>query len=68
LRIAIANTKKLNMTTSKFLTKMQRVADELAVVGPPVPEDERVSYVLTGLGLATTHWLLPLVLLPRQYP
>jgi hypothetical protein len=29
---------------------MQHIADELAVVGKPVPEDEHVSFILAGLG------------------
>jgi hypothetical protein len=50
LRVALANTKKLNLSTLEFLTKMQRIADELASAGRPIPEDEHVSYVLAGLG------------------
>jgi hypothetical protein len=50
LRVALANTKKLNKTTSEFLTQMQRIADELAAAGRPVPEDEHVSFILAGLG------------------
>jgi hypothetical protein len=50
LRVALANTKKLNLSTSEFLTKMQRIADELTAAGHPVPEDEHVSYVLAGFG------------------
>jgi siderophore synthetase component len=50
LRIALANTKKLGMTTSAFLVNMQSIADELAGAGHPVPDDEMVSYILAGLG------------------
>jgi hypothetical protein len=50
LRIALANTKKLNQTTHAFFAKMQGFADELAAAGKPVPEDELVSFLLAGLG------------------
>jgi hypothetical protein len=47
LRISLANTKKLNMSTVTYLTKMQGVVDELAMAGCP---REHVSFVLAGLG------------------
>ncbi|KAK1647712.1 hypothetical protein QYE76_065517 [Lolium multiflorum] len=50
LRVALANTKKLSMTTPAFLAKMQSIADDLAAAGRPVPDDEMVSYILVGLG------------------
>jgi hypothetical protein len=50
LRIALANTKKLQMTTSAFLTKMQTIVDELASAGCPISSREHVSNILAGLG------------------
>jgi hypothetical protein len=50
LCVGIADTKKLNMTTPAFLAKMQRIADELAAAGRPVPEDEQVPFILASLG------------------
>jgi hypothetical protein len=50
LRVAIANTKKLEKTTSEFLPVMQQIADELVAAWRHVPEDEQVSYILAGLG------------------
>jgi hypothetical protein len=50
LRIALANTKKNNMSLSAFFTKMQGYADEMAAAGKPLPEDELVSFLLAGLG------------------
>ncbi|KAK1664303.1 hypothetical protein QYE76_052462 [Lolium multiflorum] len=50
LRIALANTKKLSMSTQAFFAKMQGIADELAAAGKPVPDDELVSFLLAGLG------------------
>jgi hypothetical protein len=50
LRIALAISKKLNLSTSDFLTKMQEIADELAAAGAPISDGEHVSFVLAGLG------------------
>jgi hypothetical protein len=50
LRIALANTKKLNMSTAVFFAKMQNIADSLAAAGRPVNEEELVSFLLAGLG------------------
>ncbi|XP_071681639.1 uncharacterized protein [Lolium perenne] len=50
LLIALANTKKLQLTTSEFLSKMQGLADELIAAGHPLPDKQLVSYILAGLG------------------
>jgi hypothetical protein len=50
LRIALANTKKLNMPTPAYLTKMQGIVDELAAAGCMVSTREHVSFILAGLG------------------
>jgi hypothetical protein len=50
LLVAPANTKKLQMTTVEFLTKMQGFADELVSAGHPLPDRQLVSYILAGLG------------------
>ncbi|XP_071679967.1 uncharacterized protein [Lolium perenne] len=50
LRIALANTKKLQMSTDAFLTKMQSIVDELAAAGEPIRTSEHVSFILAGLG------------------
>jgi hypothetical protein len=50
LLIALANTKKLQLTTSEFLSKMQGLADELIAAGHPLPDRQLVSYILAGLG------------------
>jgi hypothetical protein len=44
LRIAVANTKKLNLTTPAYLTKMQGIVDELSAAGCTV------TTLLAGLG------------------
>ena len=50
LRVAIATTKKLSMTTTAFFAKMQSLADALAAAGRPIDDDELVSFILAGLG------------------
>jgi 3-deoxy-D-manno-octulosonic acid (KDO) 8-phosphate synthase len=50
LLVALANTKKLQMTTSEFLTKMQGFADELVSAGHPLQDRQLVSYIHAGLG------------------
>ncbi|KAK1599893.1 hypothetical protein QYE76_018728 [Lolium multiflorum] len=49
LRVALAKTKKENMTTAQFFTKMKGFADELAAAGRPIDEEELVEYLLAGL-------------------
>jgi hypothetical protein len=50
LLVALANTKKLQMTTSEFLSKMQGFADELIEAGHPLQDRQLVSFILAGLG------------------
>jgi hypothetical protein len=50
LPVALANTKKLQMTTSEFLSKIQGFADELVAAGHPLQDMQLVSYILAGLG------------------
>ncbi|XP_044384548.1 uncharacterized protein [Triticum aestivum] len=49
LRIAIANTKKGNMSSNTFMAKMKSLGDELAAAGRPVSDPEMVDYILAGL-------------------
>ncbi|XP_073351811.1 uncharacterized protein [Aegilops tauschii subsp. strangulata] len=49
LRIAIANTKKGNMSSNIFIAKMKSLGDELAAAGRPVSDPEMVDYILAGL-------------------
>jgi hypothetical protein len=46
----LANTKKLQMSTDAFLTKMQCIVDELATAGEVITTREQVSFILAGLG------------------
>jgi hypothetical protein len=45
LLVALANTKKLQMTTSDFLSKMQGFAEELVAAGHPLHDRQLVSYI-----------------------
>jgi hypothetical protein len=49
LRVALAKTKKDNMTSTQFFTKMKGLTDELAATGRPIDEEELVEYLLAGL-------------------
>ncbi|XP_071680282.1 uncharacterized protein [Lolium perenne] len=49
LRVALTKTKKENMTTAQFFTKMKGFVDELAAAGRPIDEEELVEYLLAGL-------------------
>ncbi|KAK1599848.1 hypothetical protein QYE76_016695 [Lolium multiflorum] len=48
--VALANTKKLQSTTSEYLAKMQGFADELVAAGHPLQDRQLVSYILAGVG------------------
>jgi hypothetical protein len=47
--IALANTKKLQVSTSEFLAKMQGFVDELITDGHPLQDRKLASYILAGL-------------------
>lgn len=49
LRIALGNTKKKELTTDAFFSKMKGFADELAAAGKPVDDAEMVSFIVAGL-------------------
>lgn len=50
LRVALANTKNLQMSTDAFLAKMQGIVDELAAAGEIISTLEHCSLILAGLG------------------
>jgi hypothetical protein len=47
--IALAITKKNQMTVSDYYAKMCQFVDNLAASGTPLHEDELVAYLLAGL-------------------
>jgi hypothetical protein len=49
LRIALGNTKKLEMTTDAYFNKMKKFADELATAIKPLEDAQMVSYLVAGL-------------------
>jgi hypothetical protein len=50
LRYALVETKKNDMSAEKYFAKMKTIAQELAVAGKPLDDDEIVWHVLKGLG------------------
>lgn len=48
-RIALAMTRKGNLSISEYVTKMKALADEMASARKPIDEEELVSYILAGL-------------------
>nr|XP_051221145.1 uncharacterized protein LOC127339321 [Lolium perenne] len=46
---ALTNTKKLDMTSQQYITKMEEYASELAAAGKPVDDDELKDYIMNGL-------------------
>jgi hypothetical protein len=48
-RIALATTRKGNMTVSEYITKMKSLADEMRSAKQVIDDEELVSYILAGL-------------------
>jgi hypothetical protein len=49
LRTRLATTRKGDQTTVVYYNKMKIFADEMAVVGKPLEDEDFISYVLVGL-------------------
>ncbi|XP_071681801.1 uncharacterized protein [Lolium perenne] len=50
LRIQLANTNKLQMSTEAFVTKMHGIVNKLATAGETITTREHLSFILSGLG------------------
>jgi hypothetical protein len=48
-RIALVNTKKNQLSVTDYYSKMTQYADELAVSGSPLHNNELIAYLLAGL-------------------
>jgi glutathionylspermidine synthase len=48
-RIALAMTRKGNLSISEYVTKVKALVDEMASARKPIDEEELVSYILAGL-------------------
>jgi hypothetical protein len=51
LRVALARTRKENLTTAQYFTKMKGYEDELAAAGRPIDEEGLIEYLLAGLNV-----------------
>lgn len=49
LRIALATTRKGNLSITDYYTKMKDFGDEMAAAGRPLDEGELVEYIIAGL-------------------
>lgn len=50
-RMALATASKGSLTVAEYFTKMKGLADEMALTGRKLEDEELVSYILTGLDL-----------------
>ena len=48
-RIALATTKKGDLSITEYISKMRTLGDEMANTGKPLDDNELVSYILTGI-------------------
>ena len=48
-RIALATTRKGNMSVTEYVAKIKSLADDMASAGKKVDDEELVSYLLAGL-------------------
>jgi hypothetical protein len=49
IQIALATTKKNQLSVANYNTKMTHYADELVASSAPLRDDEHIAYILTGL-------------------
>jgi hypothetical protein len=48
-RIALATTKKGELSIADYIAKMHSLRDELAIASKPLDDDDLISYILSGL-------------------
>jgi hypothetical protein len=60
-RIALATTKKNQLSISDYYSKMSQFTDDLTASGAPLRDDELVAYLLTGLDEAYNPIFTPVV-------
>jgi hypothetical protein len=51
VQLALATTKKENMSVAQYYSKMKGLADEMAAAGKPLDDEELVMYICNGLDL-----------------
>jgi hypothetical protein len=49
LRTALNNTKKKEMTTEQYISKMSSFCSELAAAGKIIDDEEMIGYITAGL-------------------
>ena len=49
-RIALATTKRGNMTITEYFTKMKTLKDEMQAGGKPLDDEDFLQYIITGVG------------------
>lgn len=49
-QLQLVATQKGNLSITEYVHKMWSLADEMAVAGRVIEEEELVEYILTGLG------------------
>ncbi|WVZ51377.1 hypothetical protein U9M48_002529 [Paspalum notatum var. saurae] len=60
-KIALATTKKGDMSMAEYVGKMRALADELTYAGKTIDDDELMSYILSGLDYDYNPIMFPLV-------
>ncbi|XP_071683602.1 uncharacterized protein [Lolium perenne] len=50
LRRQLTTLRKDDLTACQYMHKMKAITDTLAIAGAPVPNDDLVDYIITGLG------------------
>lgn len=50
LKLQLQTLNKGNLYVTDYLVKMKAICDTLVACGRPVPEEDQVLYILTGLG------------------
>lgn len=61
VRLALATTKKENMSVAQYYSKMKGLADEMAAAGKPLDDEELVMYICNGLDLEFNPLVFALV-------
>ncbi|KAI9185666.1 hypothetical protein LWI28_009391 [Acer negundo] len=67
LKLQLQTLKKGGMTMTEYLTKKKSIFDTLAHIGYLIPEEDRIMYVLSGLGSEYDPFVIPITLMKSCY-